>query len=325
MTQLQSHEVLLDLAEAITPLPQTVRELAIAIADRDVPIQVVADIVVTDPGLTAGLLSEANSAAAAPVAPVDTVEVAVVQLGMARTLALATLGALGDLPDEAYRSYETTAAAAVDHGIVASRAAEVIAALSTEAVGPEVITAALLHDLGMVVLGQVLDASQLRRAAAELPDLSAAERELVDADHAEVGALLLDLWRLPSSITEPIRYHHRPFDHPTPATLVVSLANLVATIVSPNGVDGHLDAGPGGRGRGDGPEPCVPAVGHEVARRLGVGIQEVVDRLIEDLRASDLGHLLRPAEELAGPFGSASDDFSTDATGNRCEEATDVR
>ena len=79
----------------------------------------------------------------------------------------------------------------------------------------EAYTAALLHDVGVLVLAahrpneyaHVLDLVRTR----SVPDWSA-EREVFGADHAHVGAYLLGIWGLSDGIVETVAFHHHPGD-----------------------------------------------------------------------------------------------------------------
>jgi HD-like signal output (HDOD) protein len=79
----------------------------------------------------------------------------------------------------------------------------------------EAYTAALLHDVGSLVLAthrpneyaKVLDLARTR----PVPDWSA-EREVFGADHAHVGAYLLGVWGLSDGIVETVAFHHHPGD-----------------------------------------------------------------------------------------------------------------
>jgi HD-like signal output (HDOD) protein len=77
----------------------------------------------------------------------------------------------------------------------------------------EVFVAGLLHDIGKVVLyvkwpdvgRQITDAS--RKSSGSLME---SEQELFGVTHADVGGWLATAWHLPSSLREPILYHHKP-------------------------------------------------------------------------------------------------------------------
>ena len=79
----------------------------------------------------------------------------------------------------------------------------------------EAFTAALLHDVGVLVL--VANKPDDYRKVLELmrdrhmPDW-AAERDIFGADHAHVGAYLLGIWGLSDGIVEAVAFHQHPGD-----------------------------------------------------------------------------------------------------------------
>ncbi|MBA2485805.1 MAG: HDOD domain-containing protein [Nitrospira sp.] len=77
----------------------------------------------------------------------------------------------------------------------------------------EVFVAGLLHDIGKVVLyvkwpdvGQQITTATHKTSRS----LMETEQELFEVTHADVGGWLATAWHLPSSLREPIFYHHRP-------------------------------------------------------------------------------------------------------------------
>ena len=94
-------------------------------------------------------------------------------------------------------------------------------------------TAGLLHDIGKVTMSQELTRERqalIRYRIAEHGESRIeAEREVLGADHAEVGGCLLSLWRLPKVIVEGVANHHAPVAQPRCLlSAVVSLANCLA-------------------------------------------------------------------------------------------------
>jgi HD-like signal output (HDOD) protein len=61
-----------------------------------------------------------------------------------------------------------------------------------------------------------------------------AEKEVLGLDHAEVGAALLQSWRLPENIVEAVANHHRPVAKTRPPLSVeVHIANAIAHRAKP--------------------------------------------------------------------------------------------
>ncbi len=87
---------------------------------------------------------------------------------------------------------------------------------ASQQVMDETYTAALLHDVGVLVLvankpdeyAQVLELVRSKN----IPDW-AAEREIFGADHAHVGAYLLGIWGLGDGIVEAVAFHQHPGDY----------------------------------------------------------------------------------------------------------------
>jgi putative nucleotidyltransferase with HDIG domain len=82
----------------------------------------------------------------------------------------------------------------------------------------EAFTAALLHDIGKLVLAASLPdeyEAAVTLAEREAMPLWLAEKDVLKTTHAEVGAYLLGLWGLPDPIVETVAWHHRPSDCPS--------------------------------------------------------------------------------------------------------------
>lgn len=82
-----------------------------------------------------------------------------------------------------------------------------------EALGDEAFTAALLHDIGKVVLTSLRGEEYkavIRQAAETNTPLASVERIKLKTTHAETGAYLLSLWGIPFSILEAVAWHHYP-------------------------------------------------------------------------------------------------------------------
>ena len=184
--------------------------LVSAVANDRCEIEEIAWIVREDPIVVAALLRESNSAMSAPVSEIVTVEAAIVRLGTARVLAVATDSGLPKQTRMSLRSYHLAVGELWEHSLRVSYVAEAFYRTDRSLAGPEVVTAALLHDLGQMLLDQVLDPDHFGQARAYHGDVTAAERELVDVDHAELGALLLEMWGIPWSISDAVRHHHQP-------------------------------------------------------------------------------------------------------------------
>ncbi|MEM7272358.1 MAG: HDOD domain-containing protein [Actinomycetota bacterium] len=227
-TTIGFHNAIIDAAEQIRPLPQTVTKLAQLVADPNTPIEEITSTVQEDPALVSALLREANSAASGAADGVGTVEQAIVRLGSARTVAIAFSSSLSDLAEEGLDGYGIGSDDFWSHSRATMFVAEILAIQCRGRLDRSVVTAAILHDVGKVVLSQYLEAGHYKAALSDTGNEAVAERILVDIDHGEVGAMLAAHWRLPSPIVEAIHGHLCLDGGETMMARAVHLADFVA-------------------------------------------------------------------------------------------------
>lgn len=215
-------------ARAMRPLPASVCRLAALVADDDSTIDAVVAAVESDPVLIASLLREANSASSSSVEEITTVRAAVVRLGFGRTLVASTAAAVGSESQAALPAYDLRVGEMWKHATTGAVAAEIVRQMADVPLDPGVATAALLHDIGQVLLNDVLQPSRFSGLINCGMAIDEAEREIVDLDHAETGAVLLELWDVPPVIVEAVRWHHQPGSSERAEAHAVSVASHLA-------------------------------------------------------------------------------------------------
>jgi HD-like signal output (HDOD) protein len=230
-------------ASQLEPLPTSATKLAALVCAGAPELGQVVEIVQFDEALTASLLRSANSSWSASRSEIKTVRDAVIRLGASPVLAL-TLGMnvrrhLGDpLPQ-----YGLSEGELWRHSVAASLAAELITSRASHRPAPEVATAALLHDVGKLVMARFLDRSLLDELAAHQERGATridAEAEVLGIDHAELGGLIARSWALPESLVRGIREHGRPRPGTDALVHAVYLADVLAKAAGA-GVDDNPD------------------------------------------------------------------------------------
>jgi HD-like signal output (HDOD) protein len=176
-------------------------------ADPD--ILEVADLIASDPGFSAELLTVSNSAAFTLNSRVNTVHKAVMILGTERTRRLVARTALHGL----IRAMDGDAA--VENCWIHSRASAALAAW----LAPQYqlhpdrsYTVALMHDigrLGLLSAHRKRYAELLEQASGTNETLMEAERFLFSMDHCEAGEWLAKTCGLPVEFQETAATHHR--------------------------------------------------------------------------------------------------------------------
>ena len=185
--------------------------------------------------LTAKLLRACNSPYFGFSEPISSVDQAVLVLGHQQILHIVLTLAFGSTMAVPLPGYATESSQLWQHSLTTAMAAEVVAnaGLDVSVESSVAFTAGLLHDFGKLVMGQVIDVPQQAaiqgRMMVDGLSRSAAEREVMGTDHAEVGACLLKSWNLPEEVVEAVANHHRPTLEPRPLlSAVVHVANCAA-------------------------------------------------------------------------------------------------
>jgi putative nucleotidyltransferase with HDIG domain len=167
---------------------------------------------------------------------------------------------------ESYDPFEAPSAATERHerfrrhAVATRHAADRIAELARLPERDELAAAALLHDVGRLVLAGMYEQFEQLDARVMAPEERVrCERRELGIDHALVGAVLVRRWRLPRGIAAAVERHHTPEADGHAAA--IQLADLVVH-------HGHGDAAP--------PEAMVDA-----AARLGLERERIAPLLYE--------------------------------------------
>jgi putative nucleotidyltransferase with HDIG domain len=212
--------------------PEVCAELDRALADPEPSFDRIAAILSNDQGLVARVLQFANSAYFAGSEPTSGIEAAIARLGttVLRSLVVsamvrdrfATPPMPGGLDPRAEHRHAHLAA-----GIARELARPL-------GFGDQAFTAALLHDVGKLVLAARLpeEYREVYRAAGVGLPLPQVELDLLGASHASVGAYLLALWGLPRDLVDAVKRHHEPrasLPDPLDMSAVVVVADHLAS------------------------------------------------------------------------------------------------
>ncbi len=236
--------------DKLEPMPATAQKLTAALKDPNVSATDLAKIVELDQGVASTVLKLSNSALFAGRFPIESVRDAVVRLGTANLLSSVLDGHLRRMAGAA-PLYDLQEHELWLHGAVASHAASELLKLRPEVGIPRVApVAALLHDLGKLVMSRFLKAevkALVARAKERQITFVEAEREVLGCDHAQVGAELARRWKFPEEIAQAIEFHHHPPAVPSAVVDAVVMANLVAksvgTGLGAEGMNFDIDSG----------------------------------------------------------------------------------
>jgi HD-like signal output (HDOD) protein len=199
----------------------------------------VAGIVTRDPGLAAKLLQLVNSAYFGTGQPTTSIQQAVALLGTDRLRYIALTASVFSAPG----SDESCGFSLQDLQRGAMRAAWLARTIADPAARDEAFASTLLHDVGYVVLalgrGAAFQAFHERARNGEPQD--DLERELFGVTHADVGARLLAIWGLPSTIVDVVQFHHDPGSAPEACRRLASIVHVADTAVQHMPVPAQLN------------------------------------------------------------------------------------
>ncbi len=196
----------------VASLPTIFTKLDEAINDPRKTNKDFAKIISEDTAMAARLLRIANSALYNFPSKVETVTHAITVMGtnQLRDLVLASsvIKLFADVPEDLV-SMESF----WRHSIACGVSARLIAGLRRESNVERFFVAGLLHDIGRLILYMEMtqQMGDVFSQCAENSELMfKVEHELLGFDHAKIGGLLLNAWKLPARLEEAVAYHHAP-------------------------------------------------------------------------------------------------------------------
>ena len=192
-------------------LPVIFSQINEAISDPKSSATQVANIINKDSSLSARLLKIVNSALYGFPCRIDTISRAVAIIGTKQLsiLALGTsaLTVFKDIPSDLLdmRLFWK-------HSIACGIIARIIASYKNDKMTERFFLAGLLHDIGRLIMLKYLPfqaKEALLKAKRTDSPLCKTEEEVTGFNHAVMGSILVKEWKLPATLENAIKYHHR--------------------------------------------------------------------------------------------------------------------
>jgi putative nucleotidyltransferase with HDIG domain len=239
-------------------LPATAVKLMPLLQSPDSSAAQIEDILKYDPGLTANVLKLTNSAYFGLPSQVSSVRQATMLLGWKRLLQLVMTMCMSVLMKKPLPGYGLSRGELWRHSVAVSVAADILVTSLSITDADEVFTAALLHDIGKLVLSEYVqeDMGSIEQMVGKGISFEVAEFVVLGTNHAHIGARILQNWSLPQELVNAVNWHHDPdqCDHYCLLIDVVHVANILGWMI--------------GYGKDHNGQPVEPAF--EVTERLGI-------------------------------------------------------
>ncbi len=193
--------------------PKVAQKALSMLEDPNVAISELATLLKYDPSITANILKITNSARYGLQQQVTTLDTALALLGQKQIREIIITSASLPYLSKPIRGYGMESFDLWAHSLGCALTSEVLSRYTGFSSPDVLFTAALLHDLGKMVLNiyigprleEIQDIARHENIA-----FSEAEWRVIGGEHAVIGAQLLRFWEFPPDIVKAVRTHHDP-------------------------------------------------------------------------------------------------------------------
>jgi putative nucleotidyltransferase with HDIG domain len=227
----------------LRPIPAIIHKILALAQDPDCALADLARVVEHDPAATANLLKTCNSAYMGLPVKVNSVQQAVSMLGLQKVVELVMAQNLSLHLIKAQNGYRLAKGDLWKQSVAAAMVARSLAERRDLLGLPAIYTAALLKDIGKIVLHAYVEGKWLniqKFLAVKGKDFIQAEQENLGIDHATLGGIIAKEWNFSDHMVYMIANHHmnNPEARNDPASATLYLADMVAMMADTGtGVD----------------------------------------------------------------------------------------
>ena len=221
--------------KAFPGMPSTGAKLLKLLENTESTAGQIEDILRYDASLTANILKVTNSAYFGLPSKVSSVKQATVMLRRKRLLQLVMTLYMSTVMKKPVDGYELSNDELWRHSLTVSVAAEALVNYLKLPEAEEVFTAALLHDIGKLVIGQFVkeEMQQIKTMVFKGVAFEVAEYMVLGTNHAEVGATILEKWGFALELVNAVNWHHDPENCDTDCVFsdLVHVSNALGSII----------------------------------------------------------------------------------------------
>ena len=215
-------KLILEDVKSFPSMPAAALKLLTLLKDENTSNAQIEQILRYEPGLTANILKLTNSAYFGLPTKIGSIRQAVLMIGWKRLTQIVLASCVSAIVDKPVQGYDLSAGELWRHSVAVSVASEILVKELKLSVSDEVFTAALLHDVGKMVLGRYVKEDIAMIDGEDMQDMpfEQVERSMFGIDHAEIGANILKRWLFPPGMISAVRWHHDPDSAPKSSQMI---------------------------------------------------------------------------------------------------------
>jgi putative nucleotidyltransferase with HDIG domain len=192
--------------DTLPTIPSVLRRLLVVIENPKASLSEIGEFISNDPVLTSRVIKMVNSPIYGFPGRISSVSQSLILLGLNVVKGM-LLGV------SVFEAMQTAMVGLWEHSLGSAIAARIIAQKKGLSEPEEVSVAALLHDIGKVVLSLKFPedyAAVIKEAEGHESFIFEAEKNQFSVNHAEAGSWIARKWNFPKNLIEVIEYHHKP-------------------------------------------------------------------------------------------------------------------
>lgn len=199
--------------EHIPAFPITILKVSEMLRDDDYSVANMVALVKYDQAMAANIIKMSNSAYFGSRQKIGTLRDAVVYLGKNNLLRIVQTAGVSRYFKQTGRGYVEKANELWEHSVAVAIMSQILSRKIQKREDEKLYLAALLHDVGKMVMGEFVNESfeTIARLVKEGGySFLEAEEEVIGINHAELGGKIAERWNFPQEIVVSLTYHHRP-------------------------------------------------------------------------------------------------------------------
>lgn len=199
--------------DTIPAFPATGNKVAQLLNRVDYSVQEVAMVIKYDPSITANILKMANSAYFGSQHKISTINDAVMYLGQKNLIRAIQTAGISKYYKKGASGYFDKATDLWEHSVAVALMSQILSKMITGDEDTTLYTAALLHDVGKIILGEFIQEEMKKitmLVSAQNMSFLEAEEAVLGINHADLGGKIAEHWNFPIEIRDAISFHHRP-------------------------------------------------------------------------------------------------------------------